>query len=290
MLELQSHNLRDCMFVTLTFDEYFLPPDGNASPVHPQLFLKRLRERFNRLGITKRFKYLVASEYGTENGRVHYHLCFFGVGCLEVYYSPSDVEKRRPIYMHDLIHASWGQGFTDVKELYPESITYIVKYIMKGLDKDKDPHLQGRRRLFYSRSAHMGENAIDQLAAVLKRSPDAMHQITHNGDVPYKLHGLMPDGKDLILGGRLLEYFRLKFFDAAHIAALKADAAYDESVRIGKIYSEGLADPTFMKSLLQGNAPDAALNLRIIYEAENASAITKSKGRERRAREKGNNV
>ena len=98
-------------FVTLTYNECSLPEDRSVSLRDIQLFNKRLRKYLSSIG--RPYKYYIASEYGTDNFRPHYHCVLFGI-------SPD--EER-------LIRNVWNKGFVDIKPLTVPSIRYVLKYI-----------------------------------------------------------------------------------------------------------------------------------------------------------------
>lgn len=71
----------DCAFFTLlSFDEEHYPvnPYDKAENIkRVQDFIKRLRKRLNKdYGFVK-LKYFIATEFGEEKNRLHYHCCFF---------------------------------------------------------------------------------------------------------------------------------------------------------------------------------------------------------------------
>ena len=59
-------------FITLTFNDYYLPKDGSLHVEHFQKFMKRLRKRFGS-GV----RYFQCGEYGELLRRPHYHACLF---------------------------------------------------------------------------------------------------------------------------------------------------------------------------------------------------------------------
>ena len=63
-------------FVTLTYDDYHLPPCCSLKKRHLQLFLKRLRKNLGE----RRIKYFACGEYGGQTMRPHYHAILFGSG------------------------------------------------------------------------------------------------------------------------------------------------------------------------------------------------------------------
>ena len=62
---------RNC-FITLTYNDKFLPKDRSLYYPHFQKFMKRLRKKFGD-GI----KFYMCGEYGDQFGRPHFHACIF---------------------------------------------------------------------------------------------------------------------------------------------------------------------------------------------------------------------
>lgn len=71
VLEAQQYKYN--YFVTLTYDDYFLPAKNSLEPRDLQLFLKRLRKKFKGTKI----RFLASGEYGDSSFRPHYHLILF---------------------------------------------------------------------------------------------------------------------------------------------------------------------------------------------------------------------
>ena len=63
---------KDC-FITLTYSDQNLPPDGKLNYTHFQLFSKRLRKYAG-----KDIGFFMCGEYGESTQRPHYHACIFG--------------------------------------------------------------------------------------------------------------------------------------------------------------------------------------------------------------------
>lgn len=138
MHEAQLHS-ENC-FVTLTYNEKYLPFDRSLNHRHFQLFFKRLRKKYPH----KSIRFYMAGEYGSEKGRPHYHACIFG-------WSPSDKQYYKRTGSGSIIYTSkeldnlWSIkdkntkkydniGFTSVGDVTFESAAYIARYIM---DKQK---------------------------------------------------------------------------------------------------------------------------------------------------------
>lgn len=105
--ELDYHD-KAC-FVTLTYDDEYLPPDGGISKRELQLFFKRLRKN----GKDEEIKYFASGEYGEKNGRPHYHAIILGTD-----------DK-------DLIEKCWTKGLVHVGSVTYDSCRYVCDYTFK---------------------------------------------------------------------------------------------------------------------------------------------------------------
>lgn len=129
-LEQEKLHSTSALFITLTYDNAFLPlhQDGSAhvSKRDCQNFLKRLRQNvsreMNKLGKDPpKLRYYLASEYGSHTLRPHYHLLLFNF----------------PIYdlpPYESILKSWNLGLVQVGPLRDGGAAYAAKYIMHPLD------------------------------------------------------------------------------------------------------------------------------------------------------------
>lgn len=133
-------------FVTLTYrdadectDEqyrngYYLPPDGSLQPSHVQKFIRRLRKT-----VDHKIRYFYCGEYGDENGRPHYHICFFNQ-------SFSDQQLWRDnegfyTYTSPTLDKLWPYGFSTVAALNFETAAYTARYALKKITgKMADEH------------------------------------------------------------------------------------------------------------------------------------------------------
>lgn len=113
-------------FVTLTYDNEHLPPDGGLRVEDWQRFAKRLRKARGA------FRFFHCGEYGEENRRPHYHACLFGLD-----FSDDRVLVRRrgesSLYVSPSLTECWGMGHCSVGELTYESAAYVARYVMKKL-------------------------------------------------------------------------------------------------------------------------------------------------------------
>lgn len=143
------------LFVTLTYDEDFLPRNKNNIPSvckeDCQKFLKRLRKRIDSDQQSLTFRYFIAAEYGSSGKRPHYHMCIF------FYFEWSDESQFKEIheYCKWLFTKCWNKGFVDVGVLSPGGINYVSKYIHK---KKLPP--QGANMTFQLQSKGLGVDYI----------------------------------------------------------------------------------------------------------------------------------
>ena len=130
------------LFVTLTYNDEKLPPDG-VSKRDVQLFLKRLRKNFD----SRVLRYYICSEYGDHTHRAHYHgLLFF-----------NGIERTADLY--DIITNSWSNGFVQFGEIEEGSIVYVTKYCLKG--SDVPPGMNENFRLLSKMHGGIGVDYIE---------------------------------------------------------------------------------------------------------------------------------
>lgn len=279
VLEMQLWPTGYGLFITLTFENYWLPINGSADPAHLRDFFQNLRRSLARIGITTKFSYLYSCEYGKKNNRVHYHLNLFGLNRNVVYYALDDREQQHPIWLENIVQEAWGRGMAKVLELNASALQYVVKYVLKGLDHQSKPdNNYGRRHEFFRCSNFLGQRAIDMLADHYKTQPSIMAEIEHNKDVPPLLNGIMPNGKPLLLSGPLLRRLRLHFFSLEHVDQLNADATYEESLRVASL---------IWKRIVEAPLPEREIITPAqLHAEENYARHLQSKSRERLEREK----
>lgn len=150
--EAQLHD-ENC-FVTLTYDDKHLPFNMSVSIRDLQLFMKRLRKELSYYG--RKVRFLACGEYGSRNGRPHYHLLLFGmcpvcdvaghVGNLAYYSSP-------------LIAKLWPYGFNVVGSLTEKSAAYVARYTVKKAKTLNGEREDGRTPEFITCSRRPGLGA-----------------------------------------------------------------------------------------------------------------------------------
>ncbi len=128
----ESKMYEDNAFTTLTYNNEKLPNDpllgqpstGTLVPEHLKNFLKRLRKT-----VGSGVRFYACGEYGPENMRPHYHVCFFN-------YKPDDlvlhnIRDENRYYTSDFLESKWGNGFTLTGEVNFQSAAYVARYIIK---------------------------------------------------------------------------------------------------------------------------------------------------------------
>lgn len=117
-------------FVTLTYDEFHIPPGGALRYRDFQSFMKRLR---NEVGPTRFF---MCGEYGEKLSRPHYHVGLFGVDFRA---------DRRPwrctgagfrLFRSPTLERLWFHGNSEIGELTRESAAYMARYTFKKVNGD----------------------------------------------------------------------------------------------------------------------------------------------------------
>ena len=135
--ELSSHE--DSSFITLTYQNEFLPENGSLKKTHLQLFFKRLRKAIH----PKKIRYYAVGEYGDITMRPHYHIILFGLGLR--------VEDKKCV-MDAWPYTNWSIDSIRSKAfglVEPDSIQYVAKYVHKQYSGQKrlmNIHQQGVKR------------------------------------------------------------------------------------------------------------------------------------------------
>lgn len=103
----------DARFITLTYDDNYLPERGTLIPRDLSLFNKRLRKSLRQ----RKIRYYAVGEYGDRKGRPHYHGIYFGLGLSD----------------YKLVDDAWGKGRVHLGTVTMLSINYVTAYITKKL-------------------------------------------------------------------------------------------------------------------------------------------------------------
>ncbi len=188
-------------FVTLTYDSkkvkeniYDCPyyKEGVVYSLHYQDlqdFLKRLRDFYElhldcflvdkvkvigkrKPKVYPDFKYLACGEYGDENNRPHFHICFLGLDFKDKYpWHKSRKKKDRYLYRSPTLEKLWKYGHCDIAILEDDDVSYCAGYEQKKIktkgDKYyKDKGLEPPKRFV---SKGFGKKFVEEFKEVLKR-------------------------------------------------------------------------------------------------------------------------
>lgn len=120
----------DNCFLTLTYDDAHIPERSNLSYRDFQLFLKRMRKG------RPEFKFYMCGEYGSENGRPHFHACIFGYDFPDKTYWRKSASGAK-CYRSAQLERLWPYGHCEIGEVTFESAAYVARYIMDKRNGDQ---------------------------------------------------------------------------------------------------------------------------------------------------------
>lgn len=132
----------DNCFITLTYNDQHLPPDGTLDHRVFQKFMKRLRKKYPH-----KIRYYMCGEYGENFGRPHYHACLFNHDFKDK--TPWSERDGVILYRSKELEKLWSDengepmGFATVGGVTFQSAAYVARYIMKKISGDlADDHYQ----------------------------------------------------------------------------------------------------------------------------------------------------
>lgn len=126
-------------YVTLTYNNEFLPPGGTLVLRDVQLFMKRLRKA-RKSSKSNPIRFFLGGEYGEDNGRPHYHALLFNCGFSDrLFYTRN--KRGEPLYTSEELQSYWsidGQslGHCTIGEVTFDSAVYCAKYALKKVSGD----------------------------------------------------------------------------------------------------------------------------------------------------------
>ena len=136
MLEAREYEHNEML--TLTYDEEHVPTNtgidvktGEIKQVQTlvkkdvQDFLKRLRK-----AIKSPIRYFMCGEYGSQNGRPHYHLIMYNLN-VEDKQRQGINKKGHETFTSATIEKIWGKGRIDLQPVTYESCEYVARYVLK---------------------------------------------------------------------------------------------------------------------------------------------------------------
>lgn len=137
-------------FITLTYSQNYLPPDGGLRKEDVQKFFKRFRKLIH----PQKLRYFYCGEYGEDLGRPHYHAIIFG-------YDFPDKKLLRsgehPIYTSETLSTLWPFGISSIGSVTFESAAYVARYVTKKVTgQAAEDHYKGRQPEFVDMSRRPG--------------------------------------------------------------------------------------------------------------------------------------
>lgn len=127
MFESQCHE--SSSFITLTYDESHCPFPPSLDYSHFQKFMKRLRKQFGAV------RFFMCGEYGSQNGRPHFHACIFGTDFPDrVFWSSTP--RGDKLFRSPSLERLWPFGISSVGELTFKSAAYVARYSLKKVTGD----------------------------------------------------------------------------------------------------------------------------------------------------------
>lgn len=134
--EAQYHE-QNC-FVTLTYDDDHLPPDGKIQKTDIQLWMKRLRKELDKDG--QKVRYFVTGEYGEKTRRPHYHAIIFG----HDFRGAGSYDIKHGMYGNKLLEDKWGMGQITISGFHNNRAFYTAGYVGKKIGDPDTFALQSR--------------------------------------------------------------------------------------------------------------------------------------------------
>lgn len=197
-----------CLFVTLTYDDEHLPIKNGVPSVNKrdvQLFNKRLRERLdivqsdavseeeNKQFRNGAYRYYIASEYGSNTLRPHYHAIMF--------FSWVVLQNRDKL--EDIIQKCWSYGFVRFDSVSSCSIAYVTKYVLK-----EQPNTKGDKPFtLTSRRPGLGHQYVNDMRDWHGQNPQKMYVVMSGGQ-KYPLPRYLKD--KLGFDDNMLKQFKLQ--------------------------------------------------------------------------------
>lgn len=144
----ECENWKDKVFLTLTYDDEYIPAGCSLVKRDVQLFLKRLRKAIEPL----RIKYFCCGEYGENTNRPHYHLIVYGLSVKHPVFKPL-VQMKGAVDLGSV----WDLGYVMAAPVTPNHCNYVAKYCLKKLGGAKaEEYYQGREPEFSLSSRGIG--------------------------------------------------------------------------------------------------------------------------------------
>lgn len=189
---LEAAGYAQSIFITLTYSPETVPKrtiKGDRVDVLKKSDLQYFFRMMRRDPHIDTLRYFACGEYGTKDGRPHYHAILFG--------------KHFTAQMEAIVRHTWGKGFITISELNEKRAAYVAAYTIKKMTQEDSRGLNGRPPEFtlQSRKPGIGAEAAARLANMYYRR-DGAKALADNGDVLHvvRIHGKIYPLDDFMLG------------------------------------------------------------------------------------------
>lgn len=166
---------KSAYFVTLTYEDSFLPKDNNVEKKELQDFMKRLRraqdirmpyglseEKQKLWKKENQLRYYAVGEYGEKDGRPHYHIILFNLK-REIITSVIDfIDKATGEMKIRCIELEkyWKKGLVNVGKVEQASIHYVTGYLCTNKEKKNVRPFSLMSKRPYLGSQYLDKNMI----------------------------------------------------------------------------------------------------------------------------------
>lgn len=222
-IAIEALNYEENWFITLTYENEYLPSGGRLHKPDMQKFLKRLRKRLGA------FRYFAVGEYG-ENGtrRPHYHAIIFGLSSVGL--------------SSESLSSIWGRGFVDLKPFTPGRAEYVANYTTKKIASHEGRPSADHPKPFaiMSLKPAIGTWIVPRLAEKVRNSNERCISVGSQEISFDELHTVRCGGRTYPLGRTLKE----KIYPLIGVTKFdrykKMDEKYTEFVENPELYYDRL--------------------------------------------------
>lgn len=144
---LEAEYYSENWFLTITYNENHLPeagtmidpktgeelgqnPFGTLKSEDMTLFIKRLRQYYERKYNHKGIRYMVCGEYGDKGARPHYHAIMYNLPLHNIYFHQYN-ENHETLWRCKELEEIWGKGLIVAAEVNWNTCAYVARYITK---------------------------------------------------------------------------------------------------------------------------------------------------------------
>lgn len=124
VMESKCHS--DNYFITLTYDDRFLPKNESLAIRDVKKFIDRLEGKRHK----NKFKYFYCLEQGETTQRFHFHMVIFGDQPYDLY-SPTLINTNYH-FKSKFLESKWPFGFVDITPFESNCAAYVAKYTTKN--------------------------------------------------------------------------------------------------------------------------------------------------------------